>query len=108
MAEIKLNVSASDRIKATLGDLGIEIEIPASALFEFVKGQMTLQDVTDNGAVTTDDVTVNKLIVAEGVQFSLGTLVNVTTSEFGPLSPDIVVELTIEDTTILLVGQIKV
>jgi hypothetical protein len=107
MAEIKFTLDSSDKIKALLGDLNVEIEIPASAFFDFVKGQMTLQDVTNNGAVTTDDVTVNKLITLNGIQFPFATLVNVNIAEAVPIAPDSNIELTIEDITYILSAQIK-
>jgi hypothetical protein len=53
MAELKFNLNSSDKIKALLGDLNQDVIIEASAFFSFIKEQITLQDVTDNGASTT-------------------------------------------------------
>jgi hypothetical protein len=107
MAELKLNLNSNDKIKDLLGDLNVEIEVPASAFFDFVKGQMTLQDVTDNGAETTAEVSVNSLTVFTGVVFPSGTLRDITTAPSEAITPNIIIEQTINGVVYQIAAQIK-
>jgi hypothetical protein len=107
MAEIKLNLNSNDKIKALLGDLNVEIEVQASAFFDFVKGQMTLQDVTDNGAVTTESISVNSLTVSSGVVFPSGTLRDFNTAPSKAITPNVIIEITINSVVYEIAAQIK-
>jgi hypothetical protein len=107
MAEIKLNLNSNDKIKALLGDLNVEIEVPASAFFDFVKGQMTLQDVTNNGAGTTASISVNSISVSAGVVFESSTLIDITPAPSKAITPDVIIELTINSVVYQIAAQIK-
>jgi hypothetical protein len=107
MAEIKLNLNSNDKIKALLGDLNVEIEVPASAFFDFVKGQMTLQDVTNNGAGTTASISVNSIAVSAGVVFQSGTLIDIKPAPSKAITPDVIIELTINSVVYQIAAQIK-
>jgi len=107
MAQIKLNVQSSDKLKALIGDLGIECEIPVSALVEYAKGQVTLDDVVKAGNETNTYTAFNAgLSAGTGIGFATNTLDDVNFSGLETVTQDRVVILTIGGERFKIAAQV--
>lgn len=85
MAELKLNVQSSDKLKALIGDLGIECEIPVSALVEYVN---------------------NNIVITKGITFPSGELQDVLLSDNEPITPDTIIILRINGDSYKIAAQL--
>jgi len=108
MAEIKLNVQSSDKIKALIGDLGIECEIPVSALLSYTKGQVSLDDVCEVNATTDKDLQVRSLSATDGIVFTNSTLNDIEATAGSSIVADTLLILTMGDSQYRILGQLVV